>query len=69
MARLQAASRAAGARAGHVWVKPAPIPSVLVQAAQESELGAVVRILASDPRDALARALAGLGRAFMARDS
>jgi len=69
MARLQAASRAAGARAGHVWGEPAPIPSVLVQAAQESELGAVVRILASDPRDALARALAGLGRAFMARDS
>ena len=54
---------------GTWWGEPAPIPSVLVQAAQESELGAVVRILASDPRDALARALAGLGRAFMARDS
>jgi hypothetical protein len=45
------------------------MPSVLAQAAQETELGAVVRILASDPKDRLAAALAGLGRAFMGRDA
>jgi hypothetical protein len=42
------------------------MPSVLAQAAAETgDLRAVVGILASDPRDALA----SLGRAFMARDS
>jgi hypothetical protein len=55
------------------WGDPPPMPSVLAQAAQESrqsgELGAVVRILATDPKDRLAAALASLGRAFMARDS
>ncbi len=55
------------------WGDPPPMPSVLAQAAQESrqsgEVGAVVRILATDPRDKLAAALASLGRAFMARDS
>ena len=49
------------------WVNPAPIPSVLAQAALESELGAVVRILGTDPKDRLAAALARLGRAFIAR--
>ena len=45
------------------------MPSVLAQAAQESDLAAVVRVLAVDPTDRLAAALARLGRAFMARDS
>jgi hypothetical protein len=49
------------------------MPCVLAPAAQEAagggEVRAVVDILASAPGDALARALASLGRAFMARDS
>jgi hypothetical protein len=55
------------------WGDPPPIPSVLAQAALEGreggELRAVVQILAADPKDRLAAALARLGRAFMARDS
>ena len=52
------------------WGAPAPMPSVLAQAAAETgDLRAVVNVLASDPKDRLARALASLGRAFMARDS
>ena len=50
------------------WGEPTPMPSVLAQAAQESELVAVVRVLATDPKDQLAAALARLGRAFMARE-
>jgi hypothetical protein len=46
------------------------MPSVVAQAAAETgDLRAVVNVLASDPKDRLARALASLGRAFMARDS
>jgi len=45
----------------------------LAQAALEGreggDLQSVVRILAADPKDRLAAALAQLGRAFMARDS
>jgi len=53
---------------------PAPgtarMPSVLAQAAAETgDLRAVVNVLASDPKDRLARALASLGRALMPRDS
>ena len=52
------------------WGEPAPMPSVLAQAAAETgDLRAVVRILATDPKDRLAAALARLGRAFMARNS
>jgi hypothetical protein len=46
---------------------------VLAQAALEGreggDLRSVVQILAADPKDRLAAALARLGRAFMARDS
>ena len=50
--------------------EPAPMPSVLAQAAAEAgDLRAVVGILGTDPKDRLAAALASLGRAFMARDS
>jgi hypothetical protein len=52
------------------WGEPAPMPSVLAQAAAEAgDLRAVVGILGTDPKDRLAAALARLGRAFMARDS
>jgi hypothetical protein len=48
------------------------MPSVLAQAAQEGregpDLRSVVQILATDPKDGLAAALARLGRAFMAKD-
>ena len=57
LARLQAASRAAGAAPG-TWGEPTPIPCVLAQAAQEAAGGGrrgVVKILASDARDRLAR--------------
>ena len=68
MARLQPAAGAASASAGHVWGEPTPMPCVLAQAAQETELGAVVRVLTSDPEDRLAAALARLGRAFIGRN-
>jgi len=51
------------------WGEPTPMPSVLAQAALETELRVKVAALASDPKDGLAAALARLGRAFMARDS
>ena len=55
------------------WGDPPPMPSVLAQAAMEGrgggDLRSVVQILAADPKDRLAAALARLGRAFMARDS
>src|SRR4051812_49112455 len=58
------------ASAAGTWGDHPPLlPSVLAQAAQESDLGAVVRVLGTDPTDRLAAALARLGRAFMARDS
>ena len=72
MARLQPAAGTASACAGHVG-EPAPMPSVLAQAAlegrQSGDLPVVVGILDADPKDRLAAALARLGRAFMARDS
>jgi hypothetical protein len=40
-----------------------------VLAALEGDLAGKVHVLASDPKDRLAAALASLGRAFMARDS
>jgi hypothetical protein len=46
-----------------------PLPSALAQAALEGDLAGKVAVLASDPEDRLAAALARLGRAFMARDS
>jgi hypothetical protein len=69
VARLQAATRAAIAFAGPTWGDPPPLPSALAQAALESDLAGKVHMLASDPKDGLAAALARLGRAFMARDS
>jgi hypothetical protein len=52
------------------WGEPAPVPSLLAQAAAEAgDLRAVVGILGTDPKDRLAAALARLGRAFLARDS
>jgi hypothetical protein len=55
------------------WGDPAPMPSLLAQAAlerrQSGSLRTVVGILGSDPRNGLAAALASLGRAFMTRDS
>jgi hypothetical protein len=56
------------------WGGPAPVVlSAVAQAALEGreggDLRAVVQILAADPRDRLAAALARLGRAFMACDS
>jgi hypothetical protein len=61
------------APAPSTWGDPPPMPSVLAQAAQEGRDGggllSVVQILAADPTDRLAAALARLGRAFMARDS
>jgi hypothetical protein len=48
---------------------PAPILSAVAQAALEGDLAGKVHVLASDPKDGLAAALARLGRAFMARDS
>ena len=51
------------------WGNPPPMPSVLAQAALEGDLAGKVQVLASDPKDRLAAALARLGRAFMACDS
>ena len=48
------------------WGDPAPLPSALAQAALEGDLAGKVHVLASDPKDRLAAALARLGRAFMA---
>jgi hypothetical protein len=65
--RLPAASRAARPSAGS-WGGPVPpLPSAVALAALEADLVGKVQALATDP--ALARALASLGRAFMARDS
>jgi hypothetical protein len=51
------------------WGEPAPMPSALVQAALESDLAGKVQVLASDPKDGLAAALARLGQAFLARNA
>jgi hypothetical protein len=46
------------------------MPSVLAQAAAETgDLRTAVNVLATDPKDRLARALVSLGRAMKARDS
>ena len=68
MAGLQAAAGAARARAG-TWGEPAPMPDAVTLARLEGDMMGKVMALATDPKDALARALASLGRAFMARDS
>jgi hypothetical protein len=51
------------------WGDPTPMLSAVAQAALEGDLAAQVQVLAADPKDGLAAALARLGRAFMARDS
>jgi hypothetical protein len=52
------------------WGGPAAVvPSAVAMAALEADLVGKVQALATDPKDGLARALASLGRAFMARDS
>jgi len=48
---------------------PPPVPAALAQATLEGGLVSKVHVLASDPKDGLAAALARLGRAFMTRDS
>ena len=50
------------------WGEPPPMPSAVAQAALEGDLAGKVQVLASDPKDSLAAALARLGRAFMARN-
>jgi hypothetical protein len=52
------------------WGGPVPpLPSAVALAALEADLRGKMQALVTDPRDPLARALASLGRAFMARDS
>ena len=50
------------------WGEPAPMPDAVTLATLEGDLMGKVMALATDPKDRLARALASLGRAFMARD-
>ena len=54
------------------WGEHPPLPSALVQAAQDQGMGlsraAVLTALASDPGDALAAALARMGQALAARE-
>jgi hypothetical protein len=45
------------------------MPDAVTLARLETDMMGKVLALAIDPRDALARALASLGRVFMARDS
>jgi hypothetical protein len=58
-----------GPAPGTSWGDPPPMLSALAQAALEGDLAGKVAVLASDPKDWLAAALARLGRAFMASDS
>jgi hypothetical protein len=51
------------------WGDSPPMPPATVLAALEGDLAGKVHVLASDPKDRLAAALASLGRAFLARDS
>jgi hypothetical protein len=51
------------------WGEPAAMPDPVTLARLETDLMGKVMALATDPKDRLARALASLGRAFMARDS
>ena len=55
--------RATGAATGRQQEPPAPLPGTW------GDLAGKVHVLASDPKDGLAAALARLGRAFMARNS
>jgi hypothetical protein len=58
------------ASAPGTWGDPTPMPDVMASAALEAgDLRGVVQVLDTDPQDALAAALASLGRAFIARDS
>ena len=56
-------------RCAGTWGDPPPMLSAVAQAVLEGDLAGKVHVLASDPKDRLAAALARLGRAFMARDS
>ena len=53
------------------WGACPPLPSLIEQACASHQeggnLGSIVRHLADDPRDSLAAALAGLGRALRVR--
>ena len=51
------------------WGATPPLPDARALAALETGLAGKVHVLASDPKDGLAAALARLGRAFMTRDS
>src|SRR5271166_6362941 len=51
------------------WGDPPPMLSAVAQAALEGDLAGKVAVLASDPKDGLAAALARLGRAFMVRNA
>jgi hypothetical protein len=51
------------------WGEPAPMPDAVTLATLEGDRMGKVMALATDPKDRLARALASLGRAVMARDS
>ena len=51
------------------WGESPPLPSAIAQAALEGDLAGKAHVLASDPKDGLAAALARLGRAFMARNA
>jgi hypothetical protein len=51
------------------WGEPARMPDAVTLVALEADLAGKVQALSTDPGDALARALASLGRTFMARDS
>jgi hypothetical protein len=53
----------------HATLGSAPNPEAVALAGLETDMMGKVMALASDPKDRLARALARLGRAFMARDS
>jgi Helix-turn-helix domain len=57
------------APASGTWGEAAPMPDAVTLATLEGDMMGKVLALASDPKDRLARALASLGRAFMARDS
>ena len=66
--RLQGAAGAANAPRG-TWGEPAPMPDAVTLARLEADMVGKVLALVSDTKDALARALASLGRALVARDS
>ena len=50
------------------WGDPPPMLSAVAQAGLEGTLAGKVHVLAADPKDRLAAALARLGRAFMGRE-